>query len=196
MEEQAKKSIKQSSGEGRFFGGAWEIVRIIVISLAIVVPIRYFIAQPFVVRGASMEPNFTDSEYLVVDELSYYFRSPARGEVIVFRYPRDPSEFFIKRVIGLPGETVLIKAGRVEIANARYPEPYTLMESYLDPVLKTVPDKEVHLGTDEYFVLGDNRAASSDSRIWGILPRTFIIGRAVFSAWPPATFGVIHHPLL
>lgn len=180
-----------SESRGRFFAGAAEIVRILLISLAIVVPIRYFLVQPFVVRGASMEPNFTDQEYLVVDEISYYMRSPARGEVIVFRYPRDTSEFFIKRIVGLPGEKIAIQRGRVMITNTAYPEGFTLEEPYLDPALKTYPDIQRTLGPEEYFVLGDNRNASSDSRIWGVLPKKLIVGRALWSAWPPATFGRI-----
>lgn len=191
MQEQDEKQTEESSRGRRFFAGAWEIVRILLISLAIVVPIRYFIAQPFVVRGASMEPNFMDQEYLVVDEISYYFRAPERGEAIIFRYPRDRKEFFIKRIIGLPGEEVTIQKGRVMIANAAYPEGFTLEEPYLDPVLKTYPDIQRTLGSDEYFMLGDNRNASSDSRVWGALPRKLIVGRAFWSAWPPQTFGRI-----
>ncbi len=193
MEESKSESAVVPSPEqrGRFFAGAWEIARILLISLAIVIPIRYFLVQPFVVRGASMEPNFTDQEYLVVDEVSYYLRSPARGGVIVFRYPRDTAEFFIKRIIGLPGEKVTIQKGRVMIANAQYPDGFTLEEKYLDPALKTYPDVQRTLGPDEYFVLGDNRTASSDSRIWGALPHKLIVGRALLSAWPPQTFGRI-----
>lgn len=190
MEDQAKNIADESRRRGRFFEETWEIVRILLISLAIVIPIRYFIAQPFVVRGASMEPNFTDREYLVIDEASYYLRAPARGEAIVFRYPRDPSEFFIKRVVGLPGEKVGIRNGRVSIFNAAYPEGFALEEPYLGGLrVLTGPDSETTLGPDEYFVLGDNRGASSDSRIWGVLKRDFIVGRALFSAWPPEKFG-------
>lgn len=193
MEEQEEQLVQESSRGGRFFAGAGEIVRILLISLAIVVPIRYFLVQPFVVRGASMEPNFTDKEYLVIDEASYYFRPPVRGEVVVFRYPRDTTEFFIKRIIGLPGEKVSIRKGRIAIANRAYPEGFMLEEPYLDPLLKTYPDMEKTLGQDEYFVLGDNRNASSDSRIWGVLPGKLITGRAAWSAWPPQTFGAVPH---
>jgi signal peptidase I len=192
MEEREEaEDVVAVRSDGRFFREVWDIVRILLISLAIVVPIRYFIVQPFVVRGASMEPNFTDQEYLVVDEVSYLFRAPARGEVIVFRYPRDTTEFFIKRIVGLLGETVTIRAGRLSIASPRYPEGFSLEEPYLDSTLKTYPDTEKTLGADEYFVLGDNRAASSDSRVWGALPKKLIVGRAVWSAWPPSTFGRI-----
>ena len=191
MEDQAEqmKMMGASRRGGRFFAGAWEIVRILLISLAIVVPIRYFIVQPFVVRGASMEPNFVNREYLVIDEVSYYFREPSRGEVVVFRYPQDTRQFFIKRIIALPGEKVSITKGRVNIINKAYPEGFTLDEVYLDPSLLTHPDIERTLGLDEYFVLGDNRGGSSDSRFWGPLARKFITGRAVFSAWPPDRFG-------
>ena len=192
MEEQAEKTEHESPrGGGRFFGEIWEIARILLISLAIVLPIRYFIVQPFVVRGASMEPNFTNREYLIVDEASYYLRPPARGETVVFHYPRDPSQFFIKRIIGLPTEKVVIKKGHVMIFNIAYPDGFGLEEKYLDPKLLTGPDSERTLGPDEYFVLGDNRGASSDSRIWGVLARKYIVGRAVFSAWPPGRFGKI-----
>lgn len=193
MEEQVEKPMGELPRGGRFFASVGEIVRILLISLAIVIPIRYFLVQPFVVRGASMEPNFTDQEYLVVDEISYYVRAPTRGEVVVFRYPRDTAEFFIKRIIGLPGEKVSIRKGRISIANRAYPEGFTLEEPYLDPLLKTYPDMEKTLGQDEYFVLGDNRNASSDSRIWGVLPRKLITGRAAWSAWPPQTFGAVPH---
>lgn len=189
MEKQAEQSIEETRRPGRLFREAWEIVRILLISLVIVIPIRYALVQPFVVRGASMEPNFIDHEYLVVDEASYYFRPPARSEVIVFRYPRDTSQFFIKRIIGLPGERVAIQKGHITIASAQYPDGFTLEEPYLDQAMKTYPDVQTTLGPDEYFVLGDNRNASLDSRVWGVLPRKLIIGRAVLSAWPPAAFG-------
>ena len=182
----------EESKSSRFFEEVWEIIRVLLISAAVVLPIRYFIIQPFVVRGASMEPNFTDKEYLIIDEVSYYFSLPERGETIVFRYPRDPRQFFIKRIIGLPGERVKIEKGRVEIFNAEYPDGFTLQEEYLDPPGRsTHSDSETTLKDGEYFVLGDNRDFSSDSRLWGVLPREFIVGRAVFRAWPFARFGPV-----
>lgn len=169
-----------------------EIAKVLLISLVIVLPIRYFLVQPFIVRGASMEPNFENREYLIVDEVSYYFRKPQRGESIVFRYPRDPQQFFIKRIIGLPGEKVAIKGGRVRIVNLDFPDGFILEELYLDPSDRmTYPDANMELGKDQFFVLGDNRDASSDSRVWGPLDGKFITGRAAFRAWPVNRFGAI-----
>ena len=170
----------------------WEVGKVLLVSLAIVLPIRYFIVQPFIVRGASMEPNFEDREYLIVDELSYILRDPRRGESIVFRYPRDPRQFFIKRIISLPGEQVEVKNGRVIIVNDEYPKGFTLEEPYLNPPDRTTqPDFAVSLGEGEYFVLGDNRDSSSDSRVWGKLEREYIIGKVIFRAWPLDKVGII-----
>ncbi|OGZ95421.1 MAG: signal peptidase I [Candidatus Sungbacteria bacterium RIFCSPHIGHO2_01_FULL_50_25] len=166
--------------------------RILIISFVIVVPIRYFVVQPFIVRGSSMEPNFYDREYLIIDEISYYFREPARGETIVFRYPRDPRQYFIKRIIGLPGERVEIVGGRVKVYSVEKKDGFILEESYLPLEDRaTQPAIEAQLGKDEYFVLGDNRDASSDSRVWGPLEQDFITGRAILRAWPISRFGVL-----
>lgn len=193
MEEQMHEGVSETPRRtGRFFQEAWEVARVLLVSAAIMLPIRYFIVQPFVVRGASMEPNFADREYLVVDEISYYFREPRRGEAIVFHYPRDPRQFFIKRIIGLPGERVKIEKGNVIIFNAGYAEGFTLQEQYLNPPGRaTHPDMEARLGAGEYFVLGDNRDFSSDSRFWGGLSKDMVVGRAVFRAWPVARLGPI-----
>ncbi len=167
---------------GRF---AIEMVEIVVISLAIILPIRYFLIQPFYVKGASMEPTFDDHEYLIIDELSYRFRPPARGEVVVFRYPLDPRQYFIKRVVGLPGETVKVAGDHVVIFNEASPEGEILDESaYLPSDVSTRGDRTVKLGKDEYFVLGDNRSASLDSRIFGPLPLANIVGRVWIRGWP------------
>ncbi len=167
---------------GRFI---WEIVKVVVISLAIVIPIRYFLIQPFFVKGASMEPNFEDGEYIIIDEISYNLGNPRRGEVVVFRYPRDPSQYYIKRIIGLPGEKVVINDGRVMIFNQRYPQGFVLDEKkYLYSVRSTPGEVNMVLGDNEYFVLGDNRTGSSDSRIFGPVPAKNIIGHAWIRAWP------------
>jgi signal peptidase I len=177
------------SAIGRFF---WELIKVFLLAMAIIVPIRYFLVQPFFVRGASMEPNFQDGEYLVIDELSYRLRQPSRGEVVVFRFPNNPSQFFIKRIIGLPGEQVTISGGRVTIINDRYPVGVQLDEApYLEGI-RTGGIASVTLGEHEYFVLGDNRAASSDSRTWGALGEDAIIGRVWIRAFPIDHFDVLH----
>ncbi len=173
----------------------WEIIKITVVTLAIIIPIRYFLMQPFFVKGASMEPNFEDGQYLIIDELSYRWREPQRGEVIVFRYPPDPSQFYIKRIIGLPGETVEISDGHVKIFSAEHPLGFVLDESnYLPAAIATYGEVSQGLEPDEYFVLGDNRQASFDSRRWGVLPRSDITGRVWLRAWPPNTAGVFAAP--
>ncbi|MBI4225014.1 MAG: signal peptidase I [Candidatus Sungbacteria bacterium] len=187
MEEREEKVLSSTVGYE-----LWDIIKVLFISLAIVLPIRYFLVQPFIVRGASMEPTFEDSEYLIIDELSYAIRQPARGEVVVFRYPRDPKQFFIKRIIGLPGEEIDIRGGRVTIMNAEHPSGFAVDEQYLDPPNRpTYPEVHRKLGIDEYFVLGDNRDFSSDSRIWGILPKKLITGRTLLRVWPIDRFGVV-----
>ena len=171
----------------------WEITKIVVLALIIVLPIRYFLFQPFFVNGQSMEPNFEDGDYLIVDELSYRLGEPQRGDVIVFNYPNDPSERYIKRIIGLPGETLEIINGKIYIIeNGDYKE---LNESSYLPSIYTSGNMEVTLGDNEYFVLGDNRPASSDSRRWGNLEKGYIIGKVWFRAWPLDSLTKISRPI-
>ena len=159
----------------------WDIIKFAIITLAIVVPIRTFIVQPFIVSGASMDPTFKDGDYLIVDELSYLTRSPKRGEVVIFRYPKDPSKFFIKRLIGLPGETVTISGEQVVVMNKAgrivMQEPYVKFSKDDDNVTDT-------LGSSEYFVMGDNRKASLDSRYWGPVPEENMQGRVMARLFP------------
>lgn len=170
----------------KFFLFVWEIVKVVVISLAIILPVRYYLIQPFYVKGASMDPNFHDGQYLIIDEISYRFKAPERGQVIVFRYPRDPQEYFIKRVIGLPGETVQVVDGKVKIFNAAHPDGFLLDESYIPSGVLTANDgfSKLVIGSDQYFVLGDNRTASKDSRYFGAVNKTFVIGKILFRGWP------------
>ena len=170
----------------KFLSFCWETLKMVIISLAIVLPIRYFLVQPFYVKGASMEPNFHDSEYLIIDEISYRFHQPERGDIVVFRYPNDPTEYFIKRVIGLPGETVEIKEGAVYIFNQANPDGLKLPESYLPEGLQTYAYavERVSVGPDEYYVLGDNRLASKDSRSFGAVNKSFIVGRVMLRGLP------------
>lgn len=152
-----------------------EVVQIAVFALAIILPVRYFLIQPFIVKGASMEPNFYDNEYLIVDEITYRFRDPVRGEIVVFRPPNHEEQYYIKRIIGLPGETIEVRNGKVTLINDEYPNGTTLQETYIDEV--TQGRERVMLGEDEYFLLGDNRDASLDSRYFGAVTREHIVGR-------------------
>lgn len=173
---------------GSFF---WELIKVFLVAVVIIVPIRYFLIQPFFVRGASMEPNFLDGEYLIIDELSYRFREPRRGEVVIFRFPENPSQFFIKRIIGVPGDTITIAGGQVLVRNAEFEQSVLLDESsYLPEAVRTSGQVTYQLSGDEYFVLGDNRPASSDSRNWGKLKYNLIIGRAWIRAFPLDRVGL------
>lgn len=165
-----------------------EIIRFAIIALIIVVPVRMFIAQPFIVSGASMEDTFHSGEYLIVDQLSYYFEEPERGDVVIFRYPRDPSKFFIKRLIGVPGDTLTIEGNIVTITNETHPDGMVLEEPYVAEMQPNTHLSET-LRENEYFVMGDNRNASSDSRMWGILTRDKIIGRAFLRLFPVTELG-------
>lgn len=177
--------MPQESSENFFT----ELLKFVLIAAAVVVPIRLFIAQPFIVSGESMSPTFENAEYLIVDELSYHLREPQRLEVIIFRYPRNPSEFFIKRIIGLPGETVRIRSGVVYV-DTKDGETLTIEEDYITNK-GNGSDLTYRLGSEDYFVMGDNRPQSSDSRIWGTLPRDNIIGRAFLRLLPPQHIGVL-----
>lgn len=160
-----------------------EIFRFSLIALLIVLPIRMFVAQPFIVSGASMETTFSTGQYLIVDQLTYQFHEPKRGDVIVFRYPKDPSKFFIKRVIGIPGDTVAISGKDVTLVTPEHPDGVVLNETYVHSMKPNATLTET-LGLNEYFVMGDNRDASSDSRAWGVLQRDNIIGRAILRLFP------------
>ncbi len=162
-----------------------EIFWLVLLAVLIVVPIRVFIAQPFVVEGLSMYPTFGDGDYLIIDELTYRLEDPVRGDVVVFRYPNNPSIFYIKRVIGLPGETVEITKGIVHITKTDG-TTLTLDESYVVAEDATYSG-ETTIGPEQYFVLGDNRPKSSDSRVWGLLPKQDIMGKAFVRLLPGAS---------
>jgi len=166
-----------------------EIITFVVLAIVIVIPIRLFVAQPFVVEGESMHPTFESGDYLIVDQLSYRLSEPKRGDAIVFRYPNNPSVFYIKRVIGLPGETVHIDRGATTITKADGTE-ITLDESYVVAEDATY-SLDRTLGPDQFFVMGDNRPKSSDSRSWGALPREDLMGRAYIRLMPIGKFGIL-----
>src|SRR3989339_2185943 len=180
----------------RFFGFVGELLHVVVISLAIIIPIRYYLIQPFYVKGASMEPNFYDKEYLIIDEISYRFHEPARGDIVVFRYPRNPEEFFIKRVIGLPGERIQVKDGFIYIYNQEHQDGAQLAEKYLPADLRTyaLNDEITTLNDGEYYVLGDNRNSSKDSRSFGAVDKKFITGKALLRGWPFNRIDVFSAP--
>lgn len=165
-----------------------EIAEFVIITAVIVIPIRLFVAQPFIVSGASMDKTFLNGQYLVIDELTYHFSDPKRGEVVVFKYPLDPSKYFIKRVIGIPGDTVIVNGNKTTVKTPENPagsvidEPYTSSwrEGYTETFLKA----------GEYFVMGDNRAVSLDSRVFGTLPRSDITGRVFLRLFPPNLISI------
>lgn len=164
-----------------------EVVRFSAIALLFIVPIRIFIAQPYIVSGASMHPTFESGEYLIVDQLSYRLGAPARGEVVIFRFPQDHRKFFIKRVIGLPGEKIAFKDGMLSVTS-KDDGTTILEEKYLSNPFTDSFTRE--LANDEYFVMGDNRPASLDSRIFGALSERYIVGRAFLRLLPPTRISI------
>jgi len=173
-----------------------EIIKVVILALVIVLPIRYFIFQPFVVKGISMEPNFHNGDYLIVDEITYRFRPPERGEVVVFSYPKDPSQKFIKRIIGLPYEQVELDKNQIIITD-RFGKKIVLNESSYLPNSNGgnwFKKTKITLGENEYFVLGDNRLYSFDSRNWGVLSGKYIIGRTILRVFPPRAAAYFQVP--
>lgn len=192
--DRSANSIPPSSGnssKNALWKSIREWVQIIVIALIISLPIRFFIAEPFVVNGASMDPTFSTGQFLIVDRLTYRFEQPSRGDVIVFEYPNDPSTYYIKRIIGLPGEEIKINDGKVTIINSANPKGFELTEPYIEPIHAAHDTYDVTLGPTEYFVMGDNRAQSSDSRVWGPLDKHFIVGRPVVRLLPVTQAAVL-----
>jgi signal peptidase I len=162
----------------RFWASSWEVVKTIGIAAIVVFGIRAVLFQPFLVSGASMEPNVSQSNYLIIDELTYRFREPMRGEVIVFRYPGDQSTFYIKRIMGLPNEQVDVADGGLSIDGVKIDE-----SAYLKGI-GTSGEAHVKLDASHYFVMGDNRSNSYDSRAWGPLDKKYIVGRALLRLFP------------
>lgn len=184
---------KKGNDIKKYFSVVWEFLKVFIIAAIIVLPIRYFIFQPFIVKGESMLPNFQSGDYLIVDEVSYRIGNPRRGDVVVLKYPLDTNQRFIKRIIGLPGETIRIKNGEIIVskdsANLVLKE-----EKYLSNLEITEGNLQLTLSDDEYFVLGDNRDFSYDSRRWGVLPGKDIIGRVILRVFPIANMSYISEP--
>ncbi len=169
----------------------YDTLKFVFIALLIITPFRFYVAQPFIVSGASMAPTLEPNEYLVIDELTYQFEQPKRGDVIIFRYPLDPSIFFVKRIVGLPGETVDIQGGVVSVRTAMNPTDHQLLEPYAASKKTDAERSSITLADNEYFVMGDNRDQSSDSRIWGPVQKKFIIGRAFIRLYPFDRTGIL-----
>ncbi len=176
-----------------FLYSIWETIEVALIAVIAVFVIRTFLVQPFLVNGASMEPNFSSGDYLLIDEITYRFREPGRGEVIVFHYPGNESTYYIKRIIGLPGERLIFKDGKVAIFNKEHPGGFILDENYLPRGLGT-SGKEVSLKNNEYFVLGDNRFYSFDSRSWGSLNKAELVGLVRLRLWPVNKVMAVEKP--
>ncbi|MEK7088825.1 MAG: signal peptidase I [Patescibacteria group bacterium] len=187
--EEEKTKLVHTGGEKFDKQSFWELARFALIAIAIVIPIRIYIAQPFIVSGSSMVPTFEDGQYLIVDEISYRLGNPERDDVVVFRYPNDKTKFFIKRIIGLPNETIDIKGNTVTIINKEHLSGFTLDQSYI----KNTANNNIHfeLKSDEYFVMGDNRPASSDSRYWGAVSRKLLIGKVFLRLLPITKIDVL-----
>lgn len=209
MQEDKPEIERKTDAESYYGIGSFlfEVVKIFLLALVIIVPVRVFLFQPFFVQGASMEPTFHDGEYLIINELGYKqtdigigenslllvkpFRRLERTNVVVFRYPKNPSQFFIKRIIALPGEKIEVRDGAVKIFNNENPKGFVLDETvFLSESVRTSGDVSITLGDEEYFVMGDNRQASHDSRSWGPLPAKSIIGKVSLRAWPINRFGL------
>lgn len=173
---------------------AWEIVKILIIAAVIVLPIRYFLFQPFIVKGDSMVPNFHSGDYLIVDEISYRLHAPSRGDVVVLKYPLDTTQRFIKRIVGLPGETVDVKNGIVTVTEKDGSAMVLNEKSYIPGSFVTDGNIHTALTDDQYFVMGDNRPFSYDSRRWGVLPKEDIIGRVLLRIFPLSKVSYILDP--
>lgn len=179
----------------KFFSSLLEVLEVAVIAVVAVFIVRSFLVQPFLVSGSSMSPTFSNGDYVLVDELTYHLRPPERGEVVVFHDPQDYSTYFIKRIIGLPGDKVAIGDNKIVVVDAEYPQGLTLDESYLPAGTPVSPENcdqgtlangvcTYDLATSTYLALGDNREFSFDSRDWGPLPAANIVGLVRVRLWP------------
>lgn len=171
-----------------------EIIKIFVGVVIAALFIRFFIFQPFVVEGSSMEPNFHNGEYLFVQKLSYDFHQPNRGDVIVFHYPLDPSVDYIKRVIGLPGDTISVQNGQVVVNGAALSEKYLLNGQKTVLLDGSNNAYQVTVGKGQFFVMGDNRDHSADSREGWLVPQKNVIGKTTLVLFPASDFHAIAAP--
>lgn len=193
LQTQTPSASAKSSGETKKKATWKEILKeifiFVIIAFGIVLPFRLYIAEPYLVDGRSMDPTFATGDYLIVDKLSYEIGTPQRNTVVVFKYPNDPSKTFIKRIIGLPGETIIIKDDVVTIKNKENLDGFVVDGTYVTH--HSTGSYEKTLGADEYYVLGDNRAESFDSRYWGPLQKKYILGKPVLRLFPIGKIGVL-----
>ncbi|MDQ3076657.1 MAG: signal peptidase I [bacterium] len=187
-ENEVERSFNTQPEKKESFWG--EIIRFTFFALLIVLPIRLFIAQPFIVSGASMDPTFETGEYLIVDQLSYHLQDPQRGEIVIFKYPKDETKYFIKRIVGLPGDTLELDGTTVTIKNTEHPDGLVLDEEYIELQNEKIENMTVTLKDGQYFVMGDNRRQSSDSRAWGTLQRDLIVGTPFVRLFPLNRIGL------
>lgn len=167
-----------------------DFLKTVIVSAGIMLFVRFFIIQPFVVKGSSMEPNFYEKDYLIVDEITYRFKEPQRGDIIVFKYKdENKSEYLIKRIVGLPGDTVIIRDGKVFINNNL--GELVLEEPYLPIDRETMGNLSEEIKENNYFVLGDNRAVSLDSRYFGQINKDTIVGKTLLRGFPFNKFGIL-----
>lgn len=196
LPEQFQES-QSSQGEKTLFGiiGLFflELIKVVLLAGVTIVLVRHFLFKPFYVQGESMLPNFEQSDYLIIDQLTYGLRgkNPQRGDVIVFESPVNPKEFYLKRVIGLPGERVKIESEKVFIYNDEHPQGIELDEPYIPDV--TAGSTNVSLQPHQYFVLGDNRDESFDSRRFGPIDEGTIVGKAWIRGWPLNRITIFEH---
>lgn len=181
---------------GKIAGGFLDLVETVAISLSIFLIIYMFLMQPHQVNGQSMVPNFQDGEHVMTDKISYKLREPIRGEVVVFHAPpaagcvEGTGCDFIKRIVALPGDQVAVRDNAIWVNGQKLPEPYIPADFEISPGRATL-DEEIYLGTDEYFVSGDNRPHSSDSRSWGPIKKEHIVGRVFLRYWPLLEMSLI-----
>jgi len=192
IKEEEKKELELETeqtvgkGERNFLAAAstffLELIKIVILAGVTIGVVRYFLFKPFYVKGQSMEPNYYEKDYLIIDELSYRFREPQRGEVIVFEAPVNNRDYYLKRILGLPGERIKIEDSKVIVYNDEHPQGVVVEEFYLDE--NTIGSVMQTIGPDQYFVMGDNRDSSYDSRRFGPINEGAIVGRTVLRGWP------------
>lgn len=185
-----KKGVVAATLSG-IVGFVLDFIETIVVALSIFVVVYLFLVQPHEVRGSSMEPNFHNNEYILTDKISYRIHNPNRGDVIIFKSPQNPDVDYIKRIVGLPGDRVMVKNGYVYVNGIKLNEYYLKDLTLLFPGSFVQEGVEIAVPSNDYFVMGDNRPHSSDSREFGPIDKKSIIGKALIRYWPPQMMGVI-----